>query len=283
MPSLKECNLRFKIEDSTKIRYGLAFIKDIGETKKEIFESCRNASNFSEFLTKALDARMNKKVIEALICSGALDHFKITRNTMLADYELINMLTDREYEAVLKEVSGSTKNVISIIKDMSDEEKTEARKTLKLLTPMKTRRQKLRDIIANYKSKDKFESVLHIAMYERKFLGCDISVSETDSFFASITHNLSELKKITKPKVKVTTAIHIEGIRKIVTKSGQNPGQEMAFLTGSDGTAIYDSMVVFPTQYKKFKPFLTEGRVVYIDGETSQNGGLIVNNIGILN
>lgn len=119
-------------------------------------------------------------------------------------------------------------------------------------------------------------------MYERKFLGCDISVNETDSFFSSITHNLFELKKL-RGRIKVKTAIHIDGIRRTVTKSGKNPGQEMAFLTGSDGTAIYDSIIVFPNQYQRFKSLLSEGRVVYIEGEVSENGGLIVNNMGILN
>lgn len=281
LPSILTGNNNFEIQPDGTIRYGLAFIKGVGEVQVPVVEKCKGEATFSEFLSKALTIGLKKDVIEALICSGALDHYKLTRNTMLADYELMNSLTDREYEAVIKEVKG--KSVVDAIKEMADEAKVDNRKALKLIVPMVTRRQKLRDIIQAYKVKDKFESILHIAMYERKFLGCDISVSETDSVFSSITHNLLELKKLKIAKAKIKTAIHIDSIRKIVTKNGKNPGQEMAFITGSDGTAIYDSIVVFPRQYQMFKGLLTEGRVVYIDGQLDDKGhGLVVNNMGIL-
>lgn len=282
LPSLKHCNEKFEIINDKTIRYGLSSIKDIGDSQIALIDKCKNETDFHAFLSKALSERINKKVIKALICSGALDELKLTRNTMLADYELIDELTDREYSSLLEESKAGLK-IFDIIREMCDESKVDERKSKSLISPNKTRRQKLRDIIQNYKSKDKFESILHIAMYEREFLGCDISVNETDSVFSTITHNLLELKKLNyKIKNKVRTAIHIDSIRKTVTKTGKNPGQEMAFITGSDGTAIYDSIVVFPRQFQTFKNLLTEGRVVYIDGETSQSGGLIVNNMGIL-
>jgi len=280
LPSMIHGNNLFEIVDDKSIRYGLSYISGVGTVQAPNIALCKNEKTFTEFLSKALTVKLKKTVIEALIKSGALDHFKLTRNIMLADYELINSLTDREYDAVIKEVNG--KSVVDAIKEMADEAKVDDRKALDRIVPSKTRRQKLRDIIQAYKAKDKFESILHIAMYEREFLGCDISVSETDSVFSSITHNLSELKKLKIANAKVKTAIHIDSIRKIVTKKGKTPGQEMAFITGSDGTAIYDSIVVFPRQYQMFKNLLTEGRVVYIDGQTSDTGGLIVNNMGIL-
>jgi DNA polymerase-3 subunit alpha len=283
LPSIKTCNISFKKRDDKSITYGLSKIKDIGDAQLPLIEKCKDTKTFPEFLSTALNNKLNKKTIEALICSGALDSFGLTRNTMLADYELLNALTDREFDALTKEINSCNSNdVVESIKEMSDDSKEQERKARGLIVPAKNRRAKLRDIILSYKSKDKFESILHIAMYERKFLGCDISVNETDSFFSSITHNLAEIKKI-KNKTKVKTAIHIDGIRKIVTKKGKTPGQEMAFITGSDGTSICDSIVVFPTQFQKFKSLLTEGRVVYIDGEISETGGLIVNNMGILN
>ncbi len=280
LPSVMTGNENFEIIKDNTIRYGLAHIKDIGESQLPLIHKCKGAATFSEFLTMALKEGIEKDVMVALICSGSLDYFKITRNTMLADLELVKSLTPREYTSVMKEVNG--KSIIDAIKEMSEEAKVDTRKKSDLVVPNVTRREKLRNIIQEYKVKDKFESILHIAMYERQYLGCDVSVNETDSFFTSITHNLLELKKLIMPNVKVKTAVHIDSIRKITTKKGKNPGQEMAFITGSDGTAIYDSIVVFPRQYQKFKTLLTEGRVIYIDGATSDTGGLIVNNIGIL-
>ena len=282
LPSLKDCNADFAIVDDKTIRYGLTHIKGIGLGQIPILEGVKDVDTFDEFLSKVVGGGVKKNVVEALIKAGALDHFGLTRNSMLADFSLMNSLTEREYKSVVHEVNG--KSVVQIIKEMANEAHVDERKAKKVVVPNVRRREKLRGIIQEYASKDKFESILHIAMYERDFLGCDISVNETDAVFSTVTHNLQEIKKIPNSVTqRVRTAIHIDGIRKTVTKTGKNPGQEMAFLTGSDGTAIYDQIVVFPSQFARFKNLLEEGRVVFIDGQTSKSGGLIVNNLGILN
>lgn len=281
LPSIKHANAKFEIVDEKKLRYGLTFIKGVGDGQIPIIEQVKDAETYSDFLSGALVNGMKKNVVEALICAGALDHYGLTRNTMLADFELVKSLTDREYNSVVKEVDG--RSVVDVIKEMADEASVADRKAAKVVVPNVRRREKLRNIISDYASKDKFESILHIAMYEREYLGCDISVNETDSFFSSVSHNLAEIKKLpAHTQMRVKTAVHIDAVRKTVTKRGKNPGQEMAFLTGSDGTAIYDQMVIFPQQYERFKNLLQEGRVVFIDGQLSNSGGLIVNNIGIL-
>jgi len=283
LPSIQECNAQFKIIDKGKIRYGLTWIKYVGDGQIPIIEKCKDASSYSEFLDKALANGLKKNVLEALICAGALDHFGQTRNAMLADYELIKALTDREYDAVIKESNSSNKKPLMILNEMVNEDNVDERKAAKLIVPNIRRRAKLRDIVAAHKSKDKFESVGQIAMYERHFLGCEISVSEADGVFASITHNLLELKKIPQgAQMKVRSALRIDKVRKTLTKKGKNPGQEMAFITGSDGHAIYDQIIIFPSQFSRFKNLLDEGRVIYVDGQLSNTGGLIVNNLGIL-
>ena len=282
LPSLKTCNAQFSIEDDKTIRYGLTHIKGIGEAYIPHLEKVKDCKTFDDFLSQAVGGGVKKNVVEALIKSGALDHFGLTRNTMLADFALISSLTDREYKSVVEEVNG--KSVVDIIREMADESKVADRKVAKVVVPNINRRKKLRNIIEDYSSKDKFESILHLASYEREFLGCDISVNETDAVFSTITHNLQEIKKIPSTiQQRIRTAVHIDSIRKTVTKTGKNPGQEMAFISGSDGTAIYDQIVVFPQQFSRFKNILAEGRVVFIDGQTSKSGGLIVNNMGILN
>lgn len=282
LPSLKTCNADFAIIDDKTIRYGLTHIKGIGDGYMPHLEAVKDVETFDEFLSQAVGGGIKKNVVEALIKSGALDYFGLTRNTMLADFALVNSLTDREYQSVVQEVNG--KSVVDIIKEMSEEDKVADRKAAKVVVPNVNRRKKLRTIIEDYASKDKFESILHLASYEREFLGCDISVNETDSVFSTVTHNLQEIKKIPSSiQQRVRTAVHIDSIRKTITKSGKNPGQEMAFISGSDGTAIYDQIVVFPQQYSRFKNVLEEGRVVFIEGQTSNSGGLIVNNMGILN
>jgi len=281
LPSTIDCNKHFRIIDNNKIRYGLIWIKGVGDASIPIIEQCKNEKGFTSFLIKALKSKLKKNVLQALICCGALDHYKLTRNTMLAEYELLNSLTEKELEAILLEVNGHS--ISDVIKIVADEDKVAERKAAKLRVPNVRRREKLRNIIAEYKSKDKYESIIHIATYEREYLGCDISVNETHAVFSNTTHSLADIKKIPfgQPE-KLKTAIHIDSIRQTITKTGKNPGQDMAFVTGSDGSAILDSFVVFPSQFQKFKKLLTPGRVIYIEGTTSKTGGVIVNNMSIL-
>jgi DNA polymerase-3 subunit alpha len=281
LPSVQRCNPRFEIVDDTKIAYGLELIKGVGTSSIDTINLCKEEKQFTTFLVAALKNKLKKNVLEALICCGALDSYGLTRNTMLAEYQLLNSLTDRELEAVLKEVNG--KSITEVIEEMADENEVANRKVQKLVVPNVRRREKIRNILAEYKAKDKYESIIHIATYEREYLGCDISVNETDAVFSNVTHSLADLKKIPAGvKVRVKTAIHLDSIRQTVTKNGKNPGQDMAFITGSDGSAIVDSFVVFPQQFQMFKKLLDPGRVLYIEGETSKTGGIIVNNISVL-
>src|SRR5690606_15113552 len=78
LPSIMVGNNNFEIQPDGTIRYGLAFIKGVGEAQIPIVEMCKGEATFSEFLSKALTVGLKKDVIEALICSGALDHYKLT-------------------------------------------------------------------------------------------------------------------------------------------------------------------------------------------------------------
>lgn len=69
----------------------------------------------------------------------------------------------------------------------------------------------------------------------------------------------------------------IDNINMVKTKSGKNPGQEMAFVTMTDSTGCADSIVFFPEQYKTFKNLLFLGNIIIVKGSKSKNGdGIIV-------
>jgi DNA polymerase III alpha subunit len=61
------------------------------------------------------------------------------------------------------------------------------------------------------------------------------------------------------------------------TKSGKNPGLEMAFVTLTDSTGVIDSVILFPSQYKEYRNILFQGNIIVIKGSRSKTGdGLIV-------
>lgn len=280
LPNIKICNDKFTITGPNEIRYGLTMIKGVGAGSMTAINACKNAKSFNEFVKLAIDNSLKKSVIEALIACGALDHFKITRNQMLADVALVESLTEKEIVATFNEISN-IRSIPDVINDMASEQCTDKRKALSLNVPNIRRREKLRSVLLDYKNKDKFETVYHLALHERKYLGVPISVSETDSIMTSVSHDCLQIKTLPKGE-KVQAIIHIEKIREIVTKNGKNAGQAMAFITGGDGTYTLDNIVVFPRQYDKFKDLLKPGRIAVINGEIGATGGLIANGIQIV-
>lgn len=65
------------------------------------------------------------------------------------------------------------------------------------------------------------------------------------------------------------------------TKTGKNPGQEMAFLEIEDNGASI-AVTVFPNDYATYRSILEEGRILYIDGKLQvykQKKGLVASEI----
>jgi DNA polymerase III alpha subunit len=68
----------------------------------------------------------------------------------------------------------------------------------------------------------------------------------------------------------------IESIGITKTKSGKNPGLEMAFVTLSDGTGLLDSVIFFPESYKANRNVLFEGNVIIVKGSKSKAGDSLI-------
>lgn len=87
-PSINKSDIFFKIEDDC-IRFGFSAIKNIGESAAlDIIEERKKGyfKSFYDFISRCKSTKINKKVIEALIKSGAFDEFNVDRATLF--YEL---------------------------------------------------------------------------------------------------------------------------------------------------------------------------------------------------
>ncbi len=84
-PSINESVYDFNIEDSS-IRFSLSSIKNIGiNVSKEILEERKSGEfkDFFDFVARTYSLSVNRKVIESLIDSGALDEFAYNHNTLI--------------------------------------------------------------------------------------------------------------------------------------------------------------------------------------------------------
>jgi len=91
-PDVNKSKADFRAENGA-IRFGLAALKNIGVSFIDQMVHERelngNFSDFDDFVSRMKKQGMNKRQLEALIKSGALDSFGIKRSQMLAVYESI--------------------------------------------------------------------------------------------------------------------------------------------------------------------------------------------------
>jgi len=93
----------------------------------------------------------------------------------------------------------------------------------------------------------------------------------------SMTNITCKEFKTTTMKDNLIIGGEIDFISVTKTKSGKNPGSEMAFLTIIDSTGSLDSVIMFPEKYKEYKNILFIGNVIILKGNKSKTGdGLIV-------
>jgi DNA polymerase-3 subunit alpha len=89
-PNINESIYEFSIQDEKILTYGLGAIKGVGESLVEALVSEREEhgdyQNLFDFCMRIEKKTLNKRALEALIYSGALDVFKIDRAVLIKTY-----------------------------------------------------------------------------------------------------------------------------------------------------------------------------------------------------
>lgn len=92
-PSIQQSQAIFVVEKPKQIRFALGAIKGVGEGIAEQLVRCREGKGvFTDMLSLCVrmeDTKLNRKVLEALIFSGAMDALGPSRSVLLASIETI--------------------------------------------------------------------------------------------------------------------------------------------------------------------------------------------------
>lgn len=230
-------------EGKEQIRFGLSTIKNFGEgIAHSIIEERKANGKFKsleDFLTRITDKNLNKKSLEALIKSGAMDDLG-NRSQMFGNIEGII-----EYN---KEVARGPKNQDSLFGD--------------LLPVPPLRLEECEEI----------SSTQQLA-WEKELLGLYVSGNPLEQFKDKIEKNSVKISKIKenppKPTVTVTVVGTVEEIKVIKTKKGD----DMAFLKIADLTDSLEG-VIFPKLYASHKQILTGDAVLVLEGKVSMRNDL---------
>ncbi|OGG19173.1 DNA polymerase III subunit alpha, partial [Candidatus Gottesmanbacteria bacterium RIFCSPHIGHO2_02_FULL_39_14] len=242
-PDINQSDIEFKIEkdgsSKGKIRFGLSAIKNVGTAAIDSILLTRNKDGSFESLTdflKRVDlAKVNRKTVESLIKSGALDIFG-KRAALLAAYSEI---VDRVHKGKLKKDSGQ-----AMLFDLEQN-------------------QEIGDQLPEIEELSREE----LLMFEKQYLGFYITEHPLNAHIKDlerrVTHRINMLASV---KSTVIIGGIITKIKKITTRQG---GQEMAFVKIDDFTGNCE-LIVFPKVFERTKFTWVSDKVVLIKGKVDQ-------------
>lgn len=223
--------------DGRAIRFGLSAIKNVGGVAIEIILRERQAGpfkSFTDFCLRVDSQKVNRKVLESLIKSGAMDSFG-KRSALLAALDRVRSLGTSVSK--LKSMGQS-----ALFAESEDE-----------------RDDKLPNI-------EEFEKAQKLAM-EKELLGFYLTEHPHAEKLATlgnlVTHRISELPQGNLSGMRVTVGGIVETCRNVMTK---NSNQPMCFCKISDlGRSL--EAVVFPKVYALSPTIWQQDKVVLISGK----------------
>ncbi len=228
------------VPETGNVRWGLSAIKNFGYEIAKVVQKERKEhgvyKDLFDFIARVPSKYFNKKGLESLVKSGALDNFA-DRGQLVANIDQMLLLNKQAQK-------DKEQNQVSLFD----------------LTPQSTTQK----ITLRKGEKISQEQILS---WERELLGIYVSNHPARAFHEKLSKYLTSSDKI-EGKQKdspIKIAGVIVAIKKILTKQKQEP---MAFLRIEDARGPIE-VVVFPKIYRKINSWLAEGRMVLVDGKVS--------------
>lgn len=272
VPDLRLMNEFFTLINND-IYFGLTDVKGVGKSVYEKLQKIVSGINqdiselsWVEVLIKIL-LKINSTASKSLIESGALSFCNKTRTSMLFEYELVSTLTKKELDFVENNIK-SYSTTKELLNDLLNNSKLN-----------KNRQKIISDSINLYDNPpySLYDTPDWIADVEDSNLGCAITCSKVDMYDISMTNTSCREFKNSVINNNIIIGGEVDSINITKTKTGKNPGEEMAFVTISDAGGSIDSIIFFPEVYRKYKSILFSGNVIIVCGNRSKSkDGLLV-------
>jgi DNA polymerase-3 subunit alpha len=243
-PDVNESFSEFAVVPGQKaIRFGMAAIKGVGVGAVEAILSAREDGVFTsveDFARRVPASKVNRRVWESLIKSGAFDSFH-DRSDLLYNLDNITGLASKLQKETL---SGQT-NLFGELDAVNNDSL-------------------LRIVAAPQKHTDKEKLT-----WERELLGLYLSAHPLDHYTTFLHEQTLTINQLThnNDAVRVTVGGIISTIRTVMTKSGG----KMAFIGMEDAHGEYEA-IVFPRQFESVVKTLIQDAVVKINGTVQARG-----------
>ena len=236
--------------DGGNIRYGLTAIKSLGKPVIEAIIKERKANglyrDFKDLVERLSSKEINKRTVENLIKSGALDCFGVTRKQQMI-----------VYASVIDSIQKERKNEIAGQMSLMDLLGEEDQQSFKITYPD----------VGEYEKEQK------LAM-EKEVLGIYVSghplEDDMERLERSVTAHTSDFvidEETGKTKIRDQESCIIGGLISEMNVKLTKKNQNMAFITLEDLRGTVE-VVVFPRQYAAYQSILREDAKVFIKGKT---------------
>jgi len=270
-PDLRFLNKLFILQGND-IHFGLTDIKGFGNSVYDKLIDIIKTKNIDlknsnwMVLSFAVLLDINSIAAKSLIRSGALDFCKKTRTAMLFELELMQELTKKEIGLILSNIYqyNTLQEALEGLLNIGKVNKNRKIIITNLMNSLTNPPYLLED------------SPEWLSDSEEEILGCSISCSRVDMYDISMTNTTCKDFKNSISKENIILCGEIDNVNVTKTKSGKNPGMEMAFVTLTDGTGVLDSVVFFPDQYRSYRNILFNNNVIIIKGSRSKAGDALI-------
>ncbi len=254
-PDVNVSGISFTV-DGNKIRFGLAVIKNVGQgAVQSILENKRQGGpylSFADFCQRLDTKAINRRVLENLIKSGALDSLGHYRSQMMA-----------AVDAGLGLAQATNKDRSSGQLSLLDFWGEDVKNTVNIEMP------KIREYPPS-----------ELLALEKEALGLYVSghpLNEyRDVINRSASHPIAGLADL-EQRSEVVIGGLLSNVKRITTKRGDN----MAFANLEDLTGVTE-LVIFPRTFRECAAQLNDDKAVLVSGVTGQNADevkVIVNTI----
>ncbi len=244
-PDVNESRSNFTVVEDGKIRFGLSAIKGLGAgSVRKIIDSReaegRPFDSLEDFAKRAPSKILNKKTIEALAFSGAMDIFGERRQIGLSVEAIADFAKTADGSAVVGQAG--------LFDSMGDDAPADHLR-LEELEPA-TDSQKL--------------------AWEKEYLGLYVSSHPLVGLSKFFQRKVIPFEKLHTKTVgsPIRVAGMITGFRKITTKKG-----DMMAIIQLEDTTGKGEVVAFPKSYGKLVNELIEGRILIVHGKLEKRMG----------
>ncbi|ALM28348.1 DNA polymerase III subunit alpha [Bacillus altitudinis] len=229
-PSINKSEFPFTVEKG-EIRYSLRAIKNVGVSAVKDIYRARQEKPFEDlfdFCARVSTKSVNRKTIEALIFSGAMDELHPNRASLLASIDIaldhVSFLTPEDQLDFLGDTTFPLELKYAEIEEMP---------------------------------------LVDLLQFEKEALGLYLSNHPVQAYRDRLRENgaVEIIRLSSYIKRKISMGGLLTKVKSIRTKNGQS----MAFVTFGDETGEMEG-VVFPEQFRKLSPLLEEGAMLYVEG-----------------